>query len=187
LGNAVFSVKWLVKERSKSDISGNNLIMRIKSVSEITAYNNRYRDRRQGTPFLCAFHLGLRNGRRKGERRIENKGKAVYVDSYPGYLMLCSIAILLLSIMDAFLTLKILAHGGEELNWFMAVLIDKGIEQFIVFKMALTSLALVILVIHNNYQITRFIRIRHIKYMILSGYSLLIGYELYLLNLAVMH
>lgn len=98
--------------------------------------------------------------------------------------MLCTIAILFLSILDAFFTLNILANGGEELNWFMAVLIEDSVGKFIGFKMALTSLALVMLIIHHDVQLTEKIRVRHIKYMILSGYSVLIGYELYLLELA---
>ena len=142
--------------------------------------NNRCQDRRQGMPFFCAFHLGIKTGRRIGERRV-GRGKPGYVDYYAGHLMLCTIAILFLSALDAFLTLNILANGGEELNWFMAVLIENGIEKFVGFKLALTALALILLVIHHNVQLTRRIRVRHIKYMILCGYSVLIGYELHLL------
>ena len=142
--------------------------------------NNRCQDRRQGMPFFCAFHLGIKTGRRIGERRV-GRGKPGYVDYYAGHLMLCTIAILFLSALDAFLTLNILANGGEELNWFMAVLIENGIEKFVGFKLALTALALILLVIHHNVQLTRRIRVRHIKYLILCGYSVLIGYELHLL------
>lgn len=145
--------------------------------------DNRCQDRRQGMPFVCAFHLGIKTGRRTGERRT-GRGKPGYVDYYAGHLMLCTIAILFLSILDAFFTLNILANGGEELNWFMAVLIEDSVGKFIGFKMALTSLALVMLIIHHDVQLTEKIRVRHIKYMILSGYSVLIGYELYLLELA---
>ena len=141
--------------------------------------NNRCQDRRQGMPFFCAFHLGIKTGRRIGERRV-GRGKPGYVDYYAGHLMLCTIAILFLSALDAFLTLNILANGGEELNWFMAVLIENGIEKFVGFKLALTALALILLVIHHNVQLTRRIRVRHIKYLILCGYSVLIGYELHL-------
>lgn len=149
--------------------------------------NNRSQDRRQGMPFFCPFHLGIRVGRRVGERRAVGRGESVYVDRYAGYLMLCAIAILFLSIGDAFLTLNILANGGEELNWFMAILIENSVEKFVVFKLALTSMALILLVIHHNVQLTGRMRVRHLKYMVLIGYSVLIGYELYLLELAVIH
>ncbi|SFE96742.1 DUF5658 family protein [Nitrosomonas sp. Nm166] len=145
--------------------------------------DNRYRDRRQSIPFFCPFHLGIKAGRRVGNRRA-SRGKAGYVDRYAGHLMLCTVTILFLSALDAFLTLNILANGGEELNWLMAVLIENGVEKFVGFKLALTGLALILLVIHHNVQLTAKIQVRHIKYMILFGYSILISYELYLLELA---
>ena len=57
-------------------------------------------------------------------------------------------------------------------------------EKFVVFKFALTSMALILLVIHHNVHLTGGMRVRHLKYMVLIGYSVLIGYELYLLELA---
>lgn len=77
-----------------------------------------------------------------------------------------------------------MANGGEELNWFMAILIEDSVEKFVSFKLALTSLALLLLVIHHNVQLTGRMRVRHLKYMALIGYSALIGYELHLLELA---
>jgi len=145
--------------------------------------NHRSEDRRQGMPFFCAYHLGIRPGRRMNERRF-SKGGAAYVDRYSNHLMFCVIGILLLSICDAVFTLRILANGGEELNWFMAVLIDDNVNKFIAVKLALTSLALILLVIHHNVRLTSKLYVRHLKYMILTGYSILIGYELHLLNLA---
>ncbi len=150
----------------------------------ITISNNRCQDRRQNMPFFCAFHLGIKAGRRVGERRTMERGGSGYVDYYAGHLMLCAIVILFLSALDAFLTLNILNNGGEELNWFMAVLIDDGVEKFVGFKIALTAMALILLVIHHNVQLTKRMRVRHIKYFILAGYSVLIGYELHLLELA---
>lgn len=147
--------------------------------------NNRCQDRRQSMPFFCAFHLGIKAGRRMNERRATECGRPGYVDYYAGHLMLCAVVILFLSALDAFLTLNILNNGGEELNWFMAVLIDDGVEKFVGFKIALTAMALILLVIHHNVQLTRRVRVRHIKYFILLGYSVLIGYELHLLELAV--
>lgn len=149
--------------------------------------NNRNQDRRKDMPFFCPFHLGMKTGRRVGERRAPDRGEPVYVDYYAGHLMLCTIAILFLSIGDAFFTLNILANGGEELNWFMAALIKDSVEKFIVFKLALTSMALILLVIHHNVHLIGGLRVKHLKYAVLIGYSVLIGYELYLLKLAAAH
>ncbi|MGZ0019572.1 DUF5658 family protein [Nitrosomonas sp. wSCUT-2] len=151
----------------------------------IAVLNIRGQERRQEMPFFCAYHLGIRNGRRMGERRITSRGKPVYVDRYAGHLMLCAIAVLFLSAMDAFLTLNILANGGKELNWFMEVLIEDSTEKFVAFKLALTSLALVMLIIHHEVYLFKGIRVRHINYSVLAGYAILIGYELWLIALAM--
>lgn len=149
------------------------------------AFEVRSQDRRRGVPFFCAYHLGLNAGRRCAERRVETEsGRAAYVDRYERHLMFCVIGIMVLSVCDALFTLRILGNGGEELNWFMLVLIEDSIEKFIVFKMALTGLALIMLVIHHNVRIFNQMRVRHLKYIILAGYGTLIGYELYLLELA---
>lgn len=153
----------------------------------IAISNNRSQDRRQSMPFFCPFHMGIKTGRRLGERRVVERGGAVYVDCYAAHLMLCAIVILFLSIVDAFFTLNILASGGEELNWFMAILIEDSIEKFVAFKLALTSMALILLVIHHNVRLIGGIRVRHLKYMVLIGYSILLGYELHLLELAAVY
>lgn len=146
----------------------------------ITTFDQRTRDRRSDTPFVCLYQLGIRKGRRVCKRRA-GPGPA-YVDSYTNHLMLCTITILLLSAMDAILTLNILARGGTELNGFMAILIEDSIEKFISFKLALTSLALIFLVIHHNVELTTKLHVKHVLYLILFGYATLISYEVLLLS-----
>ncbi len=138
-------------------------------------------DRRGGIPFFCPFHLGIKSGGRVGERRLNNK-KWDYVDYYPNHLLFCIIAILMLSVLDAYFTLNILARGGEELNWFMLVMIEESVEKFISVKLALTGLALIFLTIHHNAQYLLKLRVRHILYIVLVSYMILIGYEILLLS-----
>lgn len=152
-------------------------------INYAAATDNRYHDRRSDIPFFCPYFLGIKTGRRMGERRLKVKAP-VYVDRYSGHLLLCAIGIMLLSALDAFFTLNILAKGGEEVNLFMAILIEDNISKFISVKLALTSLALLLLTIHHNVLLTEKIRVRHIAYLILCGYTALIGYELLLLHLA---
>lgn len=149
-----------------------------------TISDNRKQDRRQNMPFFCAYHFGIKMGRRSGERRGSARGKTVYVDRYAGSLLFCAVAILCLSALDGCLTLNILINGGEEINWFMAALIEESVEKFVAIKLALTAMALIFLVIHHNVRLTQSLRVRHLKYMILGGYGALIGYEWYLLELA---
>lgn len=148
------------------------------------AIDSRIQERRQKIPFFCPYQWGFKRGRRKIERRDEaGRGRAVYVDLYAGHLMVCVVGVLVLSICDAVLTLRILASGGIELNPLMSTLIDDNIEKFVAVKMALTSLALVMLVIHHNALVFKKLRVWHLKYVMLTGYAALIGYELYLLAL----
>ena len=144
--------------------------------------DNRRQERRSKTPFFCLYQIGIKKGRRMKERRL-NIQTPVYVDRYTGHLMLCAIAIMILSAMDAFFTLNILAGGGSEVNPFMAVLIEDNVSKFIGVKLALTSLALILITMHHNVLLTEKIRVRHVEYLVLSGYTFLISYELYLLRL----
>jgi hypothetical protein len=126
--------------------------------------------------------MGIKKGRRINKRR--SGAGAAYVDSYAPYLVLCTIAIVLLNAMDALLTLNILARGGAELNIFMAILMENSTEKFVHFKLALTSLALIFLIIHHNHQLIGKLQIRHLLYLILFGYLTLIGYEVALLTIS---
>lgn len=145
----------------------------------IFTLDQRSQDRRTNMPFFCLYQLGIKKGRRVNKRRL-GAGPA-YVDRYTSHLMPCTIAIVLLSAMDAFLTLNILAKGGIELNSFMTILIEDCTEKFVRFKLALTSLALIFLVIHHNVRLTAKLQVRHLLYLILIGYVTLINYEVVLL------
>lgn len=141
--------------------------------------DQRSQDRRSGVPFFCLYQLGIKKGMRVNKRR-SGPGPA-YVDSYARPLAWCTIAIVLLSATDALLTLNILARGGVELNSIMAILIEDSTDKFVRFKLALTSLALIFLVIHHNVQLTAKLKVRYLLYLILLGYVTLIGYEVLLL------
>lgn len=146
----------------------------------ITTMDQRSQDRRASMPFFCLYQLGIKKGKRVNKRRA-GAGPA-YVDRYANHLMLCTIAIILLSAIDALLTLNILAGGGVELNSFMAILIEDSPEKFVHFKLALTSLALVFLVIHHHVKLAAKLHVKHLLYLILFGYLTLVGYEIVLLS-----
>lgn len=146
----------------------------------LTVDQRQSQERRADIPFACPYQLGIRQGRRTARRR-SGSGEA-YVDQYGWHLVCCCLAIVGLSAADAFLTLSILAGGGSELNALMAALIEDSTQKFVYFKLALTSLAVMILVIHHEVRIFTGLRCRHLLYLILSGYACLIGYELMLLQ-----
>lgn len=142
--------------------------------------DQRQWERRAEISFVCPYQLGIKQGRRVARRRSDRG--AVYVDQYGWRLVVCVLAIVLFSATDAFLTINILSGGGAELNYFMAILIEEGMQKFVFTKLALTSLAVIMLTIHHEVRLCAGIRCRHLLYIFLSGYACLISYELMLLQ-----
>lgn len=142
--------------------------------------DQRQQERRTEIPFVCLYQLGIKKGKRVAQRR-SNRG-AAYVDQYGWLVVACVLAIVLLSTTDAFLTINILSGGGTELNYFMAALIEESVQKFVLVKLALTSLAAIMLTIHHEVRLCVGLRCRHLLYMFLMGYASLIGYELLLLQ-----
>lgn len=149
-----------------------------------TLSDRRQQERRCATPFLSTYQLG-RHGRRREARRAQADGP-VYFDRYDPVLALCALAIVVMSAMDAAFTLRLLEAGAVELNSLMAILIEQDVRKFIVFKLALTSLAVMLLVIHHDARVGQWLRVRHLHYATLVAYIVLIGYEMTLLRVALL-
>ena len=137
-------------------------------------------DRRAPQPFFSLYQIS-RHGRRPGGRRATD---GVYVDRYERHLLWCTVGVLVLCALDAAFTLSLLAKGAVELNAIMAALIEEGVFKFVSVKLALTSLAIIILVIHHNVRLRVGLKVWHIQYFILAGYLTLITYEIALLRIA---
>lgn len=89
--------------------------------------------------------------------------------------------ILLLSAVDARLTLKLIAAGATELNPVMDYCLTQGTIPFIVVKMLLTIGGLIILFINRNYA-RNFINIKKLSITVFVLYMVVVGYELILLS-----
>lgn len=138
-------------------------------------------DRRRFFSLINLRHLGFRARRRGGRRVGENRN--CYVDRYEEpRLLFFSLAIIIMSSLDAVLTLLLLDLGkATELNPLMAALMEKGAMHFFHTKYVLTSLAVLLLVIHNNFTLLGFFRTIHLIFLLFSGFLLLIAYELLML------
>jgi hypothetical protein len=136
-------------------------------------------DRRRTS--LKSIAYGSVVGRRRAGRRAGDHDDT-YLDLHQPHLLFATALTLLLSGLDAFLTLDILSRGGTELNWFMAALIERDIQLFTAVKMALSGTALVVIVMHANFRVFRVLRAWHLIYLVLPMYILLVGYELHLLG-----
>ena len=115
------------------------------------------------------FTLRRRRSRRKGDH-INS-----YVDWYEPWPLVASLVIILLSGLDAFLTLVLLNHGAVELNMLMDWLIKTDIRTFAGIKLAVTGLALIVLVVHFNFKIYRVLPVRYLMYALMPLYAILIA------------
>jgi hypothetical protein len=151
----------------------------VPPVHDETITERRRQDRRRfslRSLFGALFTLRRRQSRRK------NDHLNAYVDWYEPWPLVASVVIILLSSLDAFLTLILLNHGAVELNILMDWLIRTDIRTFAAVKLAMTGLALVILVLHFNFQIYRVLPVRYLMYALMPIYAILIAHELNLLG-----
>jgi hypothetical protein len=89
---------------------------------------------------------------------------------------------LLASVGDALLTLTLMSQGAIEANPFMAMLLDGSGLGFATVKIGLTALSTVFLILLAQAKAFRWVPVGGILYAVLAGYSVLIGYEVWLLD-----
>jgi len=138
----------------------------------------RLHDRRQ--PSLKTLLGALRHYRRRHLRR-DDDNLNTYTDWYGHWPFAATLIIILLCFADAFLTIVLLSKGAVELNGLMDWLIQKDTQMFTVVKMSMTGAALIVLVMHFNFRIYKYIAVRYLIYALVPLYSLLIFHELTML------
>jgi hypothetical protein len=136
-------------------------------------------DRRNVT--AASLLRGSFRPRRRGVRRESDVGPQ-YLDWHPTGLLLAVVGILMMCALDAFLTLKLMHLGAEELNPLMKHLIEENLQLFAAAKMSLTGAGIVLFVLHANARLFRLFRVSGLLYVLLCAYAGLIVYELDLLG-----
>lgn len=148
------------------------------------ADGNANRDRRRSggdrrkrpTPMLSRYMF---RGRRKTIRRSEDRGVHLYVDQYNLGLFLFILSILLLGVADAYLTLyHVNVHEAEELNPIMGFFLGVSPTVFFHVKYILTSLCLMILCLHKNLPL-----VRYLLGLVFAIYLIIVLNHIYLLAL----
>lgn len=119
--------------------------------------------------------------RRDHPQRLAERQQPYYSDFYDSWLFVLILSIVLLSVTDAVLTLKILSYGGTELNPVMDAILAHGPLAFFTIKYGLTCAGLVICVLHIRHQLLRLIPMRTVLLMIFGGYLILVAYEISIL------
>ncbi|MGB5260594.1 MAG: DUF5658 family protein [Gammaproteobacteria bacterium] len=146
--------------------------------TDMVLTDQRLTDRRSTS--WTTIHGTLFMNRRRVSRRdgdhLDN-----YIDWYGHLPLIATVSIIALCFTDAFLTTILIGRGAVELNLLMDWLIQQDIYMFTVVKMAVTGVALIVLVMHFNFRIYRFIAVRYVLYALVPVYSVLIYHELTML------
>ncbi len=133
-------------------------------------------DRRQ-FGFRTIFS-GLLRPRRRYPRRGED-GDSYHADFFDRELMFPAVGTVLLSAMDAMLTLIAIGIGqATEANSVMASLIQTGSATFAAWKLIGTIVGVVLLISMANMRVLAGLRARSILYIFFGGYVLLVSYQL---------
>jgi hypothetical protein len=109
----------------------------------------------------------------RGRRRGGADAEFAYVDRPGPWVLVAFVALLVLSVADAWFTLRVLAHGGEEANPVMRQALALGPAAFVVLKTVVTFLGAAFLCLHKNWPLGR-----ACLWIALAGYVVLTGYHL---------
>ena len=131
-------------------------------------------------PTFNGFLLGCIKCQRREQRRADCFAH-YETDWYDAKLFVMALAILLLSIADAAMTMTLLNNGAVEVNPFMNYLLNHSIHAFVYTKLALTSLCIFVLVAHYHSKLFNTLRVDLLLSFALMVYSLLVLYEIFLL------
>ncbi len=138
--------------------------------------NNRLLVDRRKCPTPIISRYTLYGGRRKSVRREKEKKDFIYVDLYSARLLIVVVSLLILSCLDAYLTLELIGKGHVvEANPVMAFFLEYSTTAFTVVKFFITACCLIILCLFKNNKVTRISLPVAIKM-----YILVIAYEFYL-------
>ncbi len=144
-------------------------------------------ERRSGSDRRESLWAGLVAGhflqRRRGGRRAED-AHPVARDRHAAHWLAAALLVLLLSIIDALLTLTLInRHGAQEINPFMAPLVHGGSPAFAWWKLGLTAFGVIVLIQFAHVRLFGLIPAGVLLYAALAGYLALISYEWHLIHL----
>jgi hypothetical protein len=122
------------------------------------------------------FQPRRRYPRRTGPARLRD------LDWHHPQWLAVGMLIVVLSCVDAGLTLVLLAHGAYEVNPFMERLIGDSTLAFTLVKIGLTAGGVVLLTLLARMRAFGGIPVSLVLYLVLAGYGALIFYEVRLLN-----
>ncbi len=135
-------------------------------------------DRRRLT-LRTFLQSGFTPRRRGGRREGEHDG---LVDWHEPDLLFLALAILLLSVTDAFFTLTLLTNGAVEANPVLAYVLERYPGSFAMLKMILTGGGILVLVAMARARVFKIVRVRTVLQCFLAAYVVLVAYEIWMLK-----
>jgi hypothetical protein len=136
-------------------------------------------DRRKRTLYSLVY--GSFNPRRRGPRRTDARSLRDLDWHHPQWLAVAML-IVVLSCVDAALTLTLIAHGAYEVNPVMAPIVRGSALVFTLVKVGLTAGGVVLLTLAVRIRAFGKIPVSFLLYAVLLGYGTLVVYELRLLE-----
>ena len=131
-------------------------------------------------PFLKQLFF---KGRRKALRRSSDRYNLSQIDQYGSSTFAIIMIILLLSLLDALLTLILLDRGAVEINPIMAFYIEQGPTVFLLAKYLLTAAALVLFLLFRDAFEQRYGFGSAFLVLVTGIFTLVIVWEIYLVFL----
>jgi hypothetical protein len=132
--------------------------------------------------FWWSLLYGGVHPRRRSSSRRSADGRFHALDWHASHLLAVSIGILILSVLDAFLTLRLMSAGAVEVNPFMALFVGGNEAVFAGLKLALTGIGVAVMVLLASYRFMRLLRVEVILYCVLMAYVILISHEMSMLR-----
>ena len=122
-------------------------------------------------------------GQRMKNRRAEEHRRPYYTDRFSPAIFAGVLLLIVATLVDAGLTVFVLYGGGAEVNPLMGLLLNHGIEAFVIGKYLLTVVGLpVLLIFRNHYLFGTRLRVGHLIPASLVLYAVLIGYQIILID-----
>jgi len=123
-------------------------------------------------------------GMRSFVRRAEDRQRIVALDRYKPSLFIGIMIVLCLSLLDALLTLILIAQGARELNPVMQYYLSHGPQVFLFVKYGLTAFSVLIIVIVNDSIFTRYrIGTGVLLHVFIALFGSVVIWECYLLSI----
>ena len=120
--------------------------------------------------------FGFARSRRRQLRRDED-AEMLFIDWHHPWLFFLSVGTMIMSCVDAFMTLQLLQHGMVEANPVMAAILDQGTMAFAASKITMTGTSILILVFLAKIRFLNRVRVGLFLTVIFSSYACLICYE----------